>query len=147
MVTKSVVIGDKAFSKRLKRISKTIPLDTKAQMLKLIVEMDADVKKTISGGGRSGRVYGKRGHQGSAPGEAPKTDMGGLVAGFNFDVKITPKQIIGQIRNISKYAAAVEFKPSSQGGRPFMRPLYNKWRKVASKRLMQATKSSIKKAR
>ena len=145
MATKTVVIGDKAFSRKLKKISVTVPINTKREMTKIITEMDSDVKKTIQKGGRSGRIYGKRRHQASAPGEAPKTDSGQLVAGFNFDVKVTNKKIIGQLRNISSHAAAVEFKPKADGGRPFMRPLFKKWRKIASKRLGFAVKSSIKK--
>jgi len=40
-------------------------------MTKLLVEMDADGKKSISGGGRSGKAYkrGKKLHIASAPGE------------------------------------------------------------------------------
>lgn len=146
MAIKSEVIGGNRFAKKLKKIGATIPINTKREMTKIVTEMDKDVKDTIQKGGRSGKIYGKRKHQASAPGEAPKTDRGGLVAGFNFDVKATKKLIIGRIRNISGHAAAVEFKPKSEGGRPFMRPLYKRWRKVASQRLRKAVKTSVRRA-
>ena len=138
--------GRRKIKKQFSNIGAIIVKDTNREMLKIITEMDADVKKTISTGGRSGKVYGKRRHQASAPGEAPKTDKGGLVAGFLFDVRGTKKNIIGRIRNISQYAAAVEFKPKSKGGRPFMRPLYERWESKASKRLGVKIKRSIRKA-
>ena len=146
MAIKSEVIGGKRFAKKLKKIGDTMPVNVKREMTKIITEMDKDVKDTIQKGGRSGKIDGKRKHQASAPGEAPKTDRGGLVKGFLFDVKATKKLIIGRIRNISDHAAAVEFKPKSQGGRPFMRPLYKRWRKVASKRLRMAVKTSVRRA-
>lgn len=146
MAVTGKIIGRRKIKKQFGDIGLNIIKDTHKEMLKIIIEMDADVKKTISTGGRSGKVYGKRKHQASAPGEAPKTDRGGLVAGFLFDVRGTKKNIIGRIRNISKYAAAVEFKPVGRGGRPFMRPLYNRWADKASKRLGVKIKRSIRKA-
>ena len=138
--------GRRKIKKQFGDIGLNIVKDANIEMLKIIVEMDADVKKTISTGSRSGKIYGKRRHQASAKGEAPKTDRGGLVAGFLFDVRNTKKNIIGRIRNISKYAAAVEFKPVSRGGRPFMRPLYERWADKASKRLGVKIKRSIRKS-
>ena len=147
MVNRVKVFGAQGFQKKLKRLVVQAPIDTKKEMLKIIVEMDIDVKKTISRGSRSGRIYGKRKHQASARNEAPKTDGGGLVGGFLFDVKVVNKMVVGRIRNISDHAAAVEFKPKSKGGRPFMKPLYKRWRKIASRRLGAASRTTFKKVK
>lgn len=129
---------------RLMRMQSNITNQTQREMVGIITDMDRDVKETIQRGSRTGRIYGK--HQASAPGEPPKSDTGILASSFLFYTKATKRQVIGTIENIAEYAKYLEFKPKSSGGRPFMRPLYNRWRNEASKRLRLTIKTSIKRA-
>lgn len=56
------------------------------------------MRDLINTGGRSGRIY-KRGkgrtHQASAPGEPPKTDLGGLSASLGFDHLGPGRYVVG----------------------------------------------------
>ena len=146
---KGRVIGKEGLQKKLIILSASSQANLSSEMTKLIVEMDADGKRNISSGGRSGKTYkrGSKSHIASAPGEFPKTDRGGLVAGFLFNVQKTTQKVIGILENNSSHASAVEFKPASKGGRPFMRPLYKKWKPIAESRFEIALKKSIAQAK
>ena len=133
MAIEGKLIGLEGFKSKLKRIDGAVNRGAKMEMGKLIAEMHEEVVTTISRGGRSGRVYGN--HQASAPGEAPKTDTGELVASMRPSVLSTKRHIEGTISADAKHAAPLEFKPASRGGRPFMRPLYKRWRRRITKRL------------
>ena len=137
------IIGGNKLKAKFAKIKTVAPSATKKAMTKILVDMDRDVKSTIQKGSRSGRIYGK--HRVSAPGEAPKIDTGVLASSFSFRSKGDKRQIVGTIENSAKHAKYLEFKPKSQGGRPFMRPLYNRWRERASKRLMITIKTTIRK--
>ncbi len=138
------ILGGKAFKAKLERLNLSVFAEMKKTMITTITEMDEEVKKLIDGGARSGKIYkrtkGGKTHQASAPGEAPKSDYGDLKAGFNFDTKATSRQIIGNLRNISKHAKPLEYKPKARGGRPFMRPLFKKWLPIARERFSSALK-------
>ena len=140
--------GVNGLKKKFIQMQTRLDTPTAREMTRILVDMDRDIKQTIQGGGRSGRVYrvtkGGATHQASAPGEPPKSNTGNLAASFKIFTQRLGKEIIGNIENFAQYAKYLEFKPKSAGGRPFMRPLYNRWRKRASERLRLTIKTSIK---
>lgn len=133
--------------RKLKALNPSIHSAVKAEMAKITIEMDEEVSTSISSGSRSGKTYKRRTvtHKASSANELPKSDTGELVKGFFNTVKATPNRIIGIVGNKAKHAKHLEFKPKSQGGRPFMRPLYNRWVDRANWRLKKALKSGIRK--
>ena len=140
------IIGRRKLNAQLKKMSNDLRNDLGIGMEHIIEQMKYDVESTIDTGARSGRIYkrGSRMHQASAPGEFPKTDTGELTASFYKEIQKKFNQVIGILGNDAPYAKAVEFKPASDGGRPFMRPTWKKWRDPASNFFKQIIKSSIK---
>lgn len=140
--------GVNGLKRKFALIQASATKETQREMTRILVDMDRDIKRTIQSGGRSGNIYKvtKSGatHQASAPGEAPKSNTGNLAASFKIFTTKIANTVIGNIENFAQYAKYLEFKPKSAGGRPFMRPLYNRWRKNASQRLRLTIKSGIK---
>lgn len=83
----------------------------------------------------SGRTYsrGKNGriHIASAPGETPAKDYGGLQSDVNLsaDTFRQGNVVVSKVFDKADYAAALEFKPSENGGRPFMTSIPHKYGK------------------
>ena len=135
---KSRIIGGKRLQAKLSSLSAAVDLNNAKVMADLLTEVDSDAKKSIATGSRSGRIYtrGSVRHQASAPGEFPKTDTGNLIAGFIFYTQKISHKVVGTLENRSPHANALEFRPRSKGGRPFMRPIYKKWLPIAQRRLL-----------
>ena len=132
------MIGLDKFAGKIARLRTMQRNQFAATLGSVLVKMDADVKRTIQTGSRSGRIYRKSKrvlHQASAQGEAPKTDTGALVAGFYFGVTKDRLGVTGFLGNRATHAAPLEFKPESMGGRPFMNPLVKRWRDFIRKEL------------
>lgn len=140
------VTGAKEIKLRYQKLPRSVIRQVDAEIGRLLVAMDSNVKQTIQTGGRSGRVYKRRTvtHRASAPGEPPKTDTGKLVAGFVFKTKRTINGVVGDLMNKTNYAKYVEYKPKSRGGRPFMRPLFNKFLPRIRKQIDAAIKRGIR---
>ena len=130
---------------KLDKLPSTISINLNKEITDIVTAMDADVKETINRGSRSGRVYkrGKITHTASAAGEPPKTDRGQLVQSFFFDVKKTLEGVVGKLYNTAAHAKHLEFKPVSDGGRPYMRPLFDRWEDKIIERLTHNIQSSI----
>lgn len=83
-----------------------------------------DAVRRVQQGPKTGRVYQlsnpKRTHQASAPGEAPATDLGHLVA----SIAAEPAPEIGGAILVAraKYAAHLEYGTRRIEPRPFLRP-------------------------
>lgn len=144
MVRGGVINGDRAI-RRLEAISPAVINAVNKSLAEDTVKMDADIKSSIQKGGRSGRKYKRRTivHQASAKGEFPKSDTGSLVAGQRFRVKRSSAIIKAEIENRAEHAKYLEFKPTSSGGRPFMRPSARKWTPKIKKNLNIAVKGAI----
>ena len=78
--------------------------------------------KKLNEGGKSGRVYRRRGveHQASAPGEAPATDTGRLVG--SGDVYADPANTSARINWSAAHARPLELGTEEIEPRPFARP-------------------------
>lgn len=78
-------------------------------------------QQSIQKGPKTGVVYKRRNvrHQASAPGEAPATDTGRLVASGRVD---QPQSLVANLIFSADYAAALEYGTRHMAARPFMRP-------------------------
>lgn len=110
----------------------------------------SDAVKSISRGGRSGKVY-KRGkgryHQASAPGEFPKTDMGELVSNITVasDVGAQGYAITVGSRIQAPQGYWLETNAPSAGGRPWLAPVVARQGKFVFQDIAQAVKAAIEK--
>ena len=119
------------------------------------LEIEADTKKSIQSGPKTGRIYryvrrGKardsagryvkgrkatitvRQHQASAPGQAPATDKGALVNSYR-----TRKLKVGGYRvgSSMRYARVLEFGGRRMKPRPHLRPAFSRGKAKFQKRL------------
>ena len=78
----------------------------------------AEAQRLIMDGPKSGRIY--KGHQASAPNEAPANDLGGLVAGIIQDKADLAGGRI-RIASTAKYAKPLEFGTRHMAPRPYLR--------------------------
>lgn len=143
---KMKVIGRTKLKNQLKEMGADLRSDLTKQMKTTMSQMDRDVKIGINTGARSGRVYRRGGRTGqrSAPGELPKTDTGDLVSKFSTNVRSTKRKIVGVLSNSSDHAVQLEFDLASKGGRPFMRPLWEKWRPLLTVKFVTVIRRSLR---
>jgi len=104
------------------------------------LEMEATAKRSITEGGKTGRVYQRRSvtHQASAPGQAPASDTGRLVQSINLRTSSSSMAIEivagGGSGNV-RYANALEFGTKNILPRPFMHPAYMENRKEPARQM------------
>ena len=81
----------------------------------------ADAQKSIQKGAKTGRTYKRRNvtHQASAPGEAPASDTGRLVASGRVD---QPETFVANMVFSAQNAGYLEYGTRRMAARPFMRP-------------------------
>lgn len=80
-----------------------------------------EILRRIQQDPKTGRIYTRRGvkHQASAPGEAPASDQGTLVAGIT--VEVDEATLTVRVTNNAAHAAALEFGTDKMEPRPHMR--------------------------
>jgi len=141
------IIGMRQLTDQFSEMEKDLRSDLAKQMAVTMGQMNADVKKGINTGARTGRIYERDGkkRQRSAPGELPKTDTGDLVSRFSTKVKLSKRKVTGVLSNDSDHAVPLEFGSVASGGRPFMRPLYIKWHELIFIKFKVVMKESLRK--
>lgn len=99
--------------------------------------------KSIARGVKSGRIYtkGRITHQASAPGEAPATDTGALIRGFQIEDAFINQNVVFVLNN-SDHAEPLEFGTSKIAARPFLFPALEGSRK----KIMKEIRSQIERA-
>lgn len=108
-----------------------------------VVEMHAYAVQKIQGGSRSGKTY-RRGsvvHQASAPGEFPKTDRGQLVSSLFIRVE----GLAAYFGSMLNYAKWLELGTSRMAARPWLRPTFNNFRELITKRVNGAINEAVRK--
>lgn len=106
--------------------------------------------RSIQRGPASGRIYQKynprRTHQASAPGEAPMSDQGRLVGSIQFELPSagdkTPEGVVGTNLDYGKF---LELKPSTRGGRPWLKPAFDRTAADAQRLLTSTYKAQARK--
>ncbi len=83
-----------------------------------------DAKRAVANPPKSGRIYSRRGitHQASAPGEAPATDTGALIASIRAGATLDGEKIEGVIEARMPYAVWLEYGTRKMQPRPFLTP-------------------------
>ena len=107
------------------------------------LQIEAEAKKSIAGGGKSGKVYhrGKVSHTASAPGEAPATDTGRLVNSIHTDRSSDGNTVTVSVD--AKYGAPLEFGSVHMAARPFLLPALRKATPDIEKSVGMAIKGAI----
>jgi HK97 gp10 family phage protein len=85
-------------------------------------QVRADAVRSIMSGGRSGRVYIRRGvtHQASAPGEPPASDTGRLANSIRTEYDAT--RLVGRVVVDAVHGPFLEYGTQTLAPRPFLRP-------------------------
>jgi HK97 gp10 family phage protein len=95
-----------------------------------------------------GRAYKRRGktHIASKPGEAPNIDTGILLKSIIADISPNIFTGIMGVRNREalKYALYLEFGTSKMAARPFLKPSFNKHKKEAKEKILNAIKQALR---
>ena len=102
-----------------------------------------DANRSIANGPKSGRVY-KRGnveHQASAPGEAPATDTGRLIASGRAGAEVKGDVIRALVEYKVDYAAYLEFGTRKMAPRPYLIPAIERNRARIAKLISDALKN------
>ncbi|WP_152051825.1 HK97-gp10 family putative phage morphogenesis protein [Tautonia marina] len=109
--------------------------------------VEAEAKRSITAGGKTGRVYRRRTvtHQASAPGEAPASDTGRLVNSINSSVEGLDGVVVAG-GGLVKYARMLEFGTARMAARPFMFPALEKSKAWIRERLAKAVRIAAAKS-
>ncbi|AWM37020.1 hypothetical protein GobsT_50790 [Gemmata obscuriglobus] len=112
-------------------------------------KVEGDAKKSITAGGKTGRVYTRRSvtHQASAPGEAPASDTGRLVNSINSALNASElESTVTAGEGAVKYAAMLEFGTRHVAARPFMFPALEQNKAWITERLAAAVRKAAAKS-
>lgn len=121
----SPIKGLDSLTEKLSAISKGLDAETKKALYLSGLKIEEHAKRSIAGGGKTGKVYrrGKVTHVASAPGEAPATDTGRLVNSIHIEAVDNGDAVkVSAGSGVVKYAAMLEFGTSRMEARPFMGP-------------------------
>jgi HK97 gp10 family phage protein len=126
------------------RVLKGIERELKVGLYAAAKKVEADAKRSIASGEKTGRTYRRRSvtHQASAPGEAPASDTGRLVNSINGEVVGTFEAIVRAGGGIVKYARMLEFGTIKMAARPFFQPALEKNRNWIVERLNKAVRTA-----
>ena len=138
--------GSKELQDLLRGMSKDIEAEVQKAVVQTALDLQSDVKKSISEGPASGRTYKKykpkRTHTASAPGQPPMTDTGRLVNSIEFD---TLGKLTATVGSKLAYAVWLEYGTKTMnfaggvgGPRPFFRPAVERIRPKFTKNLEAA---------
>lgn len=100
------------------------------------VTTQAEAKKGIAAGGKSGRTYQRRSvtHRASAPGQYPATDTGRLLSSVDM-ILPSPTNMEGTVGTDVKYGPMLEFGTSKMAARPWLMPSFVKGKEAAEAQL------------
>jgi HK97 gp10 family phage protein len=91
------------------------------QLTRIAIKVERRAKQLASTPGR-GRVYGRRRHRASAPGDGPAVDTGRLRASIAHEVGRTGTTLVARVGTDVEYAKFLELGTSKMAARPFLRP-------------------------
>lgn len=119
----------------LKGDAEKITFDT---VTRLALETHNLAKEGIQRGPKSGRVYGKRGHRASAPGEYPATDTGRLASSVTMVLPaVAAPRITATVGTDVIYGRHLEFGTSNMAARPWLFPSWIKAKARVEMRLKE----------
>lgn len=121
---RSKVRGLAAFARRMSARDAAMQARIAVALDEAAQAVQGEAQRLVADPPKSGRIYQKyrprRTHQASAPGEAPATDTGTLIAGIVIDrTDVRRGRII--IASTAPYSKALEFGTRHMAPRPFLR--------------------------
>lgn len=132
-----------------REMQESIDAELKKALFASAKHVEAESKRSIVSGQKTGRIYKRRTvtHQASAPGEAPASDTGRLVNSVTAYLNGTAlESFVVAGRGIVKYAAMLEFGTSKMAARPFMFPALEKSKGWIQERLAKAVRTAAAKS-
>ena len=112
--------------------------------------IQAGMKRRITQGGKSGRLYkrGKGGwHQASAPGEAPASDTGALANSIETRIsKSSPDYAESETGPTVEYGGMLEYGTSRVKARPYARPTLDEDADLIQDAMRRALEHALKRA-
>tara|TARA_Y100000310_G_scaffold316309_1_gene367840 strand:+ start:2354 stop:2932 length:579 start_codon:yes stop_codon:yes gene_type:complete len=176
------IIGREALIKKFRRLEVEMTKEIRKEIAVGSLLIESEMKRRVQRGPKTGRVYFKKAgtgggetigsrvsfrggtarligklkaggfHRASAPGEAPATDSGTLVA--HIAHFITERGLRGTIgvfasdsEEVSSYAKWLEHGTRLMAARPFVRPSFRKHRKRILERIVKAAKKASRRLR
>lgn len=153
--------GLKGIGQRSAEIQAAVQKEIKKALYSSAQEVANEAKRSIKGGGKSGRIYThylftKNGrimigrkrdepHQASAPGEAPATDSGRLVNSIiaRMNTVSGEEAFVYIPKSTVKYATLLEFGTSKMAPRPFLFPAFERKKQWIRDRLNEGVRRGI----
>ena len=142
------VEGLDKLSSASKAVQDSVTASLKAGLFVCGKQVESDWKKSVLAGGKTGRIYKRRGvtHQASAPGEAPASDTGRYVNSINTRAGNDPMAVeVHGGGGIVNYAKGLEFGTSNMAARPAAVPAVEKNKQFINDRLSRAVKEGVEK--
>lgn len=132
-----------------REFQKSVDAEVRVALFASAKRVEAEAKKSIAGGQKTGRIYKRRSvtHQASAPGEAPATDTGRLVnsiTAYPAGDKLESAVVAG--RGLALYAFMLEFGTRFIAPRPFMFPALERSKPWIVERLNKAVRIAAAKS-
>ena len=146
MFASAKITGMKELAKMLRDLKPALAPEVRKAITRGTLAVHAEAVKRVQRGPASGRVYVRRGivHRASAPGQAPATDTGRLVA--SIVPVIDSDGFGGRVQARVLYAKFLEFGTQKMAARPFMVPSLEAKRDAIVKMLTRAAEKAVAKA-
>lgn len=147
MALRSRVEGTKRLTEKLRRI----PLAQRVAVAKAMgtgaVLIQGDARRLIQRGARSGRIYRRGGvqHQASAPGEPPKTDLGGLAP--SIFAELDQDKLGAEVGTNLAYGKHLEFGTTKMAARPWLGRTFEANRERVGKLIADAARQALREFR
>lgn len=129
-----------------REMQESIALELNKALYASAKKVEAEAKRSIAAGGKTGRDYQKynprRVHTASAPGEAPASDTGRLANSINAYPAVDGEATVVAGRGTVKYAAMLEFGTRHIAARPFMFSALEKSKDWIRERLNKAVRTA-----
>lgn len=132
-----------------RQVQESVEAELRKALFASAKHVEGEAKRAIAAGGKSGRVYKRRGvsHRASAPGEAPATDTGRLVnsvIAYPAAAELESTVVAG--RGTVQYAAMLEFGTRNMAARPFLFPALERSKAWITERLAKAVRTAAAKS-
>ncbi len=112
------VSGTKEVQEALRRLGEEVRDEAANVVTRTALRMQRKVQESIREPGL-GRVYGRRGHRASAPGQPPASDTGRLLSSIRFG---QPSPLTATVGSDLVYAKYLEYGTRHMAARPFFGP-------------------------
>lgn len=132
--------------RKIKKLSELSRKELQQSLEKSALVIQGNARRSISRGQRRGEPYTRygptRSGRASAPGEFPKSDLGGLVESINFSTD--KKKMRVRVGTNLDYGEHLEFGTTKMDARPWLGPTVRDARKRIDKMQLAANKRAVR---